>query len=158
MTDDCITNSHYSTDTCLLKRFGGCMFWAWEWEGLNPFTPKSDQLQISPSASPGILCHTVWRTWVFNSLLRWKMIIRLPILTTSLIDFSLKCWRNVLFKLGSWSVKHCPRLNAALQSRNTNKRRTKSNKRRNAYSNKYGSCCFVPLALRRRSERYRLFT
>ena len=32
---------------------------------LNPFTPKSDQFQISPTASPEILHHTVWRTWFF---------------------------------------------------------------------------------------------
>ena len=33
--------------------------------GINPFTPKSDQCQISPAASPKILHHTVWRTWLF---------------------------------------------------------------------------------------------
>ena len=32
---------------------------------LNPFTPESDQCQNSPAASPEILCHTVWRTWLF---------------------------------------------------------------------------------------------
>ena len=31
----------------------------------NPVTPRSDQFQISPSASPEILHHTVWRTWLF---------------------------------------------------------------------------------------------
>ena len=31
---------------------------------LNPFTPKSDQFQISPAASPEISHHTVWRTWI----------------------------------------------------------------------------------------------
>ena len=30
--------------------------------GFNPFTPKSDQFQISPAASPEILHHTVWLT------------------------------------------------------------------------------------------------
>ena len=30
---------------------------------VDPFTPKSDQGQISPAASPEILHHTVWRTW-----------------------------------------------------------------------------------------------
>ena len=35
------------------------------WPGLNPFTPKSDQFQISPAASPEILHYTVWRTWLF---------------------------------------------------------------------------------------------
>ena len=33
--------------------------------GVNPFTPKSDQVQISPAASPEIWHHTVWRTWLF---------------------------------------------------------------------------------------------
>ena len=32
---------------------------------INPFTPKSDQCQISPAASPKVLHHTVWRTWLF---------------------------------------------------------------------------------------------
>ena len=32
---------------------------------INPFTPKSDQCQISPAASPEILHHTVWRTRLF---------------------------------------------------------------------------------------------
>ena len=35
------------------------------YRSLNPFTPKSDQSQISPAASPEILYHTVWRTWLF---------------------------------------------------------------------------------------------
>ena len=57
------------------------------------FTPKSDQYQISPSASPEI---TVWITWGFiaYSDKRWFV---LPILTTSLIHFSLKGCKNVLF-------------------------------------------------------------
>ena len=32
---------------------------------LNPFTPKCDQCQLSPAASPAILHNTVWRTWLF---------------------------------------------------------------------------------------------
>ena len=32
---------------------------------VNHFTPMSDQFQISPAASPEIVRHTVWRTWVF---------------------------------------------------------------------------------------------
>ena len=35
------------------------------WTLFNPFTPKSDQCQISPAASPETLYHTVWRTWLF---------------------------------------------------------------------------------------------
>ena len=31
---------------------------------LNPFTPESDQSQISPPAPPEILHHTVRRTWL----------------------------------------------------------------------------------------------
>ena len=34
---------------------------------VSPFTPKSDQFQISPTASPEILHHTVWRTWLFKA-------------------------------------------------------------------------------------------
>ena len=39
----------------------------------NSFTPKSDQCQISPAASPEILHHTVRRTWLFiaHSDERW---------------------------------------------------------------------------------------
>ena len=43
----------------------------------------------------------------FHSLLRWKRII-LPILTTSLIHFSLKDWENVLFGLGGHTRYACP--------------------------------------------------
>ena len=45
----------------------------------------------------------------FHSLLRWK-IITLPILTTSLIHFSSKGLKNILFKLGSEKVKRMWRL------------------------------------------------
>ena len=69
----------------------------------NPFTPKSDQFQISPAAPPVILYHTVWRTWLFLTQSYVKMII-VTILPTSPIHFSLKCWENVLFELGSERV------------------------------------------------------
>ena len=47
---------------------------------INPFTPKRDQLQISPAASPNISHHTVWRTWLF---IRYsdERFIMVPILT-----------------------------------------------------------------------------
>ena len=54
----------------------------------NPFTPKSDQFQISPAASP-VTLWTSMKNLAFHSLLRLDMII-LPILTTSLIHFSFK--------------------------------------------------------------------
>ena len=38
----------------------------------NPFTPKSDQLQISPAASPEIKHHLVWRTWLFIAYAQMK--------------------------------------------------------------------------------------
>ena len=42
---------------------------------IYPFTPKSDQYQVSPTALPEILLHhTVWRTWLFMaySNRRWS--------------------------------------------------------------------------------------
>ena len=70
----------------------------------NPFTPKSDQYQISPAISPEILHHTVWRTWFFIACSdeRW---LHYLILATSLIRLSLKRWENVLFELGTERVK-----------------------------------------------------
>ena len=78
----------------------GCVLWF----HFNPLTPKSDQSQISPAASPEILHHTVWRTWHFIAYQSDERRLLLPILTTSLIHFSLKGWENVLFELGSERV------------------------------------------------------
>ena len=58
------------------------------WSSFNPFTPESDQCQISPAVSPEILHHTVWRTWIVIAYSD-EMIILL-ILTTSLIHVSYK--------------------------------------------------------------------
>ena len=71
---------------------------------LNPFTPKSDQFQISPAALQEILHHTVWRTW----LTQMKDDYTANSLTTSPIQFSIKGWENVIFELeservGNWS-------------------------------------------------------
>ena len=69
----------------------------------NHFTPKSDQYQISPAASPEILYHIVWRTWLFIAYSdeRWLYCqFSLP----HLIHFLLKGWENV--QLGSEGVKH----------------------------------------------------
>ena len=51
----------------------------------NP-TPKSDQFQFSPAASPEILHHTVWSTWLFMANTRGKIILK--ILSTSPIHLS----------------------------------------------------------------------
>ena len=66
----------------------------------NPFTPKSDQCQISPAGvNRNITSHSM-KNLAFHSLFRWNMII-LRILATSLIHFALKDGENVLFELGS---------------------------------------------------------
>ena len=54
-----------------------------------PSTPKSDQFQISSAASPDILHDTVWRAWLFHSILRRKMII-VPILNFLFNPFTRK--------------------------------------------------------------------
>ena len=76
---------------------------------LYPFTPKSDQYQVSPGASSEILHSTVWITWLFIAYSdeRWLYLL---ILTTSLVHFSLKGWENVLFELGSEKVKNVRRV------------------------------------------------
>ena len=71
---------------------------------LNPFTPKSDQFRISPSASQEILHHTVWRTWLFIAYSdeRWLYYqFSLPHLHVS----PQEGWENVIFELGSERVK-----------------------------------------------------
>ena len=45
------------------------MFWAYMHVLFNPFTRKSNQFKISPTASPEILYHTVWRTLLFIAYL-----------------------------------------------------------------------------------------
>ena len=54
---------------------------------LNPFTPRSDQFQISPAASPEIY-HAVRRTWLFIAY-RDEGWLFYQSSTTSLIHFSL---------------------------------------------------------------------
>ena len=74
------------------------------WEAFNPFTPKSDQCQISPAASPEILHHTVWRTWLFIAYYVDKWLYYQFSLHHSYISL-LKGWENVLLELGSERVK-----------------------------------------------------
>ena len=69
-------------------------------ERVNPFTPKGDQFKnISPAASPDILHHTVWRTWLLIAYSdeRWLSTkFSLPLY----LHISLQeCWENVLFEL-----------------------------------------------------------
>ena len=69
----------------------------------NPFTPKSDQLQIPPAASPEISCQTAWITWFFiaHSVERWLYYQ----FSLSLIDFSLKVGRMYVLNLGVKGLK-----------------------------------------------------
>ena len=70
----------------------------------NPFTPKSDQCQISPAASPAILHHTVWRTSLFIAYSH-EIWLYYQFWLHHLYIFSLRGWENVLFELGSERVK-----------------------------------------------------
>ena len=70
---------------------------------LNPFTPESDQCQISPAASQEIWHHTVWRTWLFIAYSDEKWSYYKFSLRHSYNRF-LKGWENVLFELGSERV------------------------------------------------------
>ena len=77
-----------------LKGWGNTLF-ELRSERVNPFTPKSDQVQISPVASPSKITSHSKENVAFHSLLRWKTII-LPILTTSRTFLLKRC-----FELGS---------------------------------------------------------
>ena len=69
-----LQQKHFSTFRCkLLRKLHSVT-------SPNPFTPKSDQLQISPAASSEILHHTVWRTWLFiaHSDERWSYTTNCP--------------------------------------------------------------------------------
>ena len=67
---------------------------------LNPFTPKSDQYQISPPASPVILHHTVWRTWLFIAYSDERWLYHQFSLPHSHISFK-KGWESVTFDLST---------------------------------------------------------
>ena len=58
---------------------------------------------FSCSLTRNIASHSM-ENLAFQSLLRWRMIIILPILTTSLIQLCLKGRENVLFELGNERV------------------------------------------------------
>ena len=60
-----------------------------------PFTPKSDEVQISLATSPEILHHTKWRTWLFFACSNKRWSCPVSILTTSLTFYvSLKRLRE----------------------------------------------------------------
>ena len=70
---------------------------------INPFTPESDQCQISPAASPEIWHHTVRRTWLFIAYSDEKWLYYKFSLHHSYNRF-LKGWENTLFELRSERV------------------------------------------------------
>ena len=66
---------------------------------------KSGQFQISPAASPEILHHTLWRTWLFIAYSdeRWLYYqFSLP----HLYILSLEGWEKIHFELGSERVNN----------------------------------------------------
>ena len=70
-----------------------------------------DQSPISPVASPEILHHTVWRTWLFiaysdERLLHYQSSLPHPYISLE------EGWENVLFELGSERVNHVERVGA----------------------------------------------
>ena len=69
------------------------------YNGINLFTPESDQFQISPAASPALLHHTTWRTWLFIAYSNERS---LYLLLHHLFN---SIWQDVLFELGSERVK-----------------------------------------------------
>ena len=122
-------------------------------QALNPFTPKSDQFQISPAASPVIIHHIVWRIQLFIALLRCKIII-LPILTTSLIYCSLKGCENVLFELGSERVKAFIAKHKISDKRDSEEKR-KNKRIKNSVSHGGGCLSLGHLAAQYHSDRTR---
>ena len=63
---------------------------------------KSDQLQISPAASPEILHNTVWSTWLF---IAYSDEDDYTTDSHCITHTFLKVWENVLFDVGSERVK-----------------------------------------------------
>ena len=120
-------------DVIFLVRLQGKFYIDHSWEWVNPLTPKSDQFQISPAASPEILHHKVWRNWLFitysderwlynqlycitrnitpqsmkklafYNLLRWKMIVQPIILHHSYLSL-FKVARMCFLNLGVKNV------------------------------------------------------
>ena len=67
----------------------------------NPFTPESDQCQTSPAASPVILHHIVWGTWLFIAYADERWLYH-KILTASPIHFSLGRLGECTFWAWDW--------------------------------------------------------
>ena len=80
-----------------------CKGVSWVNNYFNPFTPESDQSQISPLASQEIWHHTVWRTWLFIAYSDEKWLYYKFSLHHSYNRF-LKGWENTLFELRSERV------------------------------------------------------
>ena len=53
-----------------IKKVRECPFWTWG-DRVNPFTPKSDQFQISPAASPEYYI-TLYEEFGFSLLTKMK--------------------------------------------------------------------------------------
>ena len=76
----------------------------WKRRSLNRLSlPRVINFKLPPQLHQKYWHDTVKEPGFLHSLLRWRM-ITLPILTTSLIQFSLKGWDNVLLEFGSERV------------------------------------------------------
>ena len=69
---------------------------------------KIDQFQTSLAASPGIVHHTVRRTWLFMAYSDEMWLYYQFSLAQHHLYVLLKGWENVLLELGGERVKHTP--------------------------------------------------
>ena len=75
-------------------------------KSFNPFTPKTDQYQISPTAlTRNITSHSMENV-AFHGLFRWWLYYQFSL--HHLHIFSLRGWKNELFELGSERVNVWP--------------------------------------------------
>ena len=86
-----VANFQGADESCCVHSGEGCLWF------------ESDQCQISSSASPQILCHTVRRTWLYIAYSDEKWLYCKLLLSHSYI-FPFKGWENVLFELRSERV------------------------------------------------------
>ena len=72
--------------------------------GFNPYTPKSDQFQISPCSLTGKIISHIMKNLAFIAYTagRW---LYYQFSLHHVCIFSLEGWENVRFELGSESVK-----------------------------------------------------
>ena len=83
----------------------------WHWSPVPFHSQEWSTSNFPCSLTRNITSHSMGNL-TSHSLLRWKIIL-LPILTTSLIHFSLKGWKNVFFDLGSEEINRLSTLKSS---------------------------------------------